>query len=151
MENKIKFSDLATILTICGLVLYSLGIIYWNSYFKMFNIDSSFIDFSFEKIISSTWWYLIPVIGLYIIYYIIFVNDFFKNKNITNNDVLYGILTTFSTVNGIVSNLDWYWYVVFSVLAIVVFLILRKPIGKINIVWIKYSVVFLLYISAMIC
>lgn len=53
--SKKTIVDTTTIITIGGIVLYQLGWLYWETYFKKFNIDSSFIELSIEKIITTTW------------------------------------------------------------------------------------------------
>lgn len=53
--SKKTILDYTTIITVCGVLLYQLGWLYWEQYFRILNINSSFIDIPFEKIISTTW------------------------------------------------------------------------------------------------
>lgn len=59
--SKNTIVDTATIITISGILLYQLGWSYWETYFNCLNIDSSFIEISIEKIISTTWTTIILV------------------------------------------------------------------------------------------
>jgi len=45
----------AALISIGGILLYQLGWLYWETYLNKLNIDSSFIEIPFEKIISTTW------------------------------------------------------------------------------------------------
>lgn len=53
-QIKIKTIDIATSLTIGGILLYALGWMYWTNYFTILNVNSSYIDLSFDKIIATT-------------------------------------------------------------------------------------------------
>lgn len=68
-ENKKSKNifDIATLLTIIGIFLYGLGWFYWSRYFSLFNIDVSFINISFDKIISTTWPLILSVLSGFII------------------------------------------------------------------------------------
>lgn len=56
-ENTLnKITDLATTITIGGIVLYQMGWVYWTNYFSVLDIDASFIEMPFEKFITTTWY-----------------------------------------------------------------------------------------------
>ena len=80
-DNKFKITDLGIVVTIGGILLYSLGWVYWKTYFKGLNIDISFIDLTIDRIIATTWLYVYVIIApfLFAIY-----NMF--NKNLTYYD-----------------------------------------------------------------
>lgn len=59
---KKKLFDIATILTVGGIILYQMGWIYWTNYFSAFNIDPSFIEMPFEKFIATTWYISLIII-----------------------------------------------------------------------------------------
>lgn len=54
--SKKNILDIATALTVGGIILYQMGWIYWTNYFSVFNIDASFIEMPFEKFIATTWY-----------------------------------------------------------------------------------------------
>lgn len=47
--------DFATTITIIGILLYYLGWVYWSNYLENFGIQLSFVEISPEKIIVTTW------------------------------------------------------------------------------------------------
>jgi hypothetical protein len=62
MNRNSEFVDIASVITIGGVLLYSLGFMYWKSYFEVFKIDISFIDFSIDRIIATTWLLIMAII-----------------------------------------------------------------------------------------
>lgn len=58
-KNDNSFGDFATLISICGIALYSLGWIYWNFFFKNLGISMSFFDLSFDKVIITTWPFIV--------------------------------------------------------------------------------------------
>lgn len=88
-ENNSHFWDAAVIITIGTSVMYLLGWTYWFNYFKYFGIGQEFIDFNFERIISTTWmlgfsfiFVIIILMGLDISNYNKFKDSYIKIKNI---------------------------------------------------------------------
>ncbi|MDL2143583.1 hypothetical protein QQY79_13715 [Flavobacterium tructae] len=73
-EKKKNLFDLATTITIGGIVLYQMSWIYWTNYFSNLNIDSSFIDMPIEKFIATTW-YLIVITPLSFIITIVLIYE----------------------------------------------------------------------------
>lgn len=63
---KKNILDIATTLTVGGIVLYQMGWAYWTAYFHNFNINSSFIEMPFEKFIATTWYISIIVFFAFI-------------------------------------------------------------------------------------
>ncbi|SEP08428.1 hypothetical protein SAMN05444671_4443 [Flavobacterium sp. CF108] len=59
--SKKTFLDYTAVITIGGILLYQLGWSYWETYLNNLNIDSSFIEISIEKIITTTWTTIILV------------------------------------------------------------------------------------------
>ena len=65
-ENKIKISDLGIIITIGGVMLYSLGWIFWVSFYMGLNIDESFVDIPIERVLADSWFpiaFFLPLIA----------------------------------------------------------------------------------------
>ena len=65
-KNSIFFNkifDFATILSLCGVLLYMYGWIYWSAYFGFFNIDPFYIEIPFSKIIATSW--LFAVVSIF--------------------------------------------------------------------------------------
>jgi|GEM_PF-7132438 len=46
--------EYAVLLAFGAAALYTLGWIYWSTYFKYFGIDMQFVDFSYHHVISTT-------------------------------------------------------------------------------------------------
>lgn len=66
-QNKKNLFDLATIITLGGILLYQMSWIYWTTYFHNLNIDSSFIDMSIDKFIATTWHLIIIIPSSFVI------------------------------------------------------------------------------------
>jgi hypothetical protein len=60
---KDKILTTTTITWILGVLMYGLGWMYWSSFYKSFNIDSSLIDLSGFKIVATTW----PIVLIWLI------------------------------------------------------------------------------------
>ncbi|MXO05771.1 hypothetical protein [Flavobacterium sp. HBTb2-11-1] len=88
-ENSRKsILDYTSIVTIGGILLYQLGWSYWETYLNNFNIDSSLIDISIEKIISTTW----TTILLVLLALLRSIEDFIRLKKQDTISVRYVIL-----------------------------------------------------------
>lgn len=106
---KIKTIDIATSLTIGGVLLYILGWMYWTKYFTTLNVNSSYINLSFEKIIATTWLLILNVFGGFLIS----IHHFFERKE-SDLDIMssiYVIICSIFILIGFTTN-DNFWYIV---------------------------------------
>ena len=100
-DNKFKISDFGILVTIGGILLYSLGWIYLQRYYDGLNIDVSFIDLSIDRVIATTW---IPFICLITILILCYMPFYFlhKKQNYTiNNKILNFYQTVSISISGI--------------------------------------------------
>jgi len=106
-QTKIKTIDIATSLTIGGILLYVFGWMYWTKYFSTLNINSSYINLSFEKIIATTWLLILNVIGGFLIS----IHHFFERKesDLDAMSSIYVIICSIFILIGYATN-DNFWY-----------------------------------------
>lgn len=90
--------DYTAVITIGSILLYQLGWVYWETYLNLFNIDSSFIDIPFEKMISTTWTSILFVI-------IAFSRSIETAYYLKEEDEIYTINVVFLLVIGILLTL----------------------------------------------
>ena len=106
---KIKTIDIATSLTIGGILLYALGWMYWTKYFTILNVNSSYINLSFDKIIATTWLLMLNIIGGFLVS----IQHFFERKesdlDITSS--IYVIICSIFILLGFTTN-DNFWYII---------------------------------------
>ncbi|VXB74532.1 conserved membrane hypothetical protein [Flavobacterium sp. 9R] len=143
------FLDFATLISICGIALYILGWLYWNYFFKNLNISLSFFDLSFDKVISTTW----PFIILSVMGFIpIFVQ--ITGEEIKSWDIMTAV---FIVVNGLLLSLfyllkfDYYLWIFIStssIYFIVRYFMLRKKVRLyfISVQSIKYVFLITIYV-----
>ena len=79
-QNKRNLFDLATIITLGGILLYQMSWIYWTNYFSNLNIDSSFIDMPIDKFIATTWHLMIIIPSSFVIAIILIYENNDNNK-----------------------------------------------------------------------
>ncbi|WP_433763352.1 hypothetical protein [Flavobacterium ginsenosidimutans] len=96
MGTKKKFSykifDFATIVTMAGLFLYVLGMIYMKSYYNELKVPGSLLDLSVNNVISRTWFFIAyAVLGLLPIYGHLFIHNYGKKKVIVNHCIFFVI------------------------------------------------------------
>jgi len=126
--KKIKIVDLASFLTICGVLLYLFGWLYWSSFYNELNIDSSFISIPFEKLLATTWSYVFLAMGFYCGALLLFYNS--KNDDkfsfvYTLFTIVIPIITVLSMTN--VISILWYSILMFItiLISVVIHLVLR--------------------------
>lgn len=131
---KVKISDLATIITIVGILMYSLGWIYWNTYFNTLTIDTSFIDIPFDRIIVTTWWFLIfSVFSFNFLFQ--YIVDCSENKKQFDSLIIGIQIFTGIYISIILAfNLNVWWLLLGMFLSIPIYKILDhfRPKSKIN-------------------
>lgn len=89
-EKKNTFGDFATWISICGIAFYILGWIYWNCFYKALNISLSFFDLSFDKVIITTWPFILLSIAGFIPTFVQISGE--KNKSWDIITVIYVIV-----------------------------------------------------------
>lgn len=148
-----KTIDLATTITICGIFLYSLGWIYWTIFFKTLNISSSYIDISFDKIIATTWFLVLIIIGGFFLSFQYYFEE--KNENLEITSSGYVIICSLLILLGVTTS-NYVWYVCFFIFLLIYAILIKamhfygKNLGKISKKIFIYIVLFLFYISACI-
>lgn len=143
LPNK-GFLDLATVLTVAGILLYYLGWMYWEKYFITLSIKPSLIDLSFDKIIVTTW---LTVISLIISFTFTFqqvfhVNRYQKEIEICNLILLF-LTSIFISLTSKFQNYGWWFYFVTLAIFLVIKLLQRNR--KFPLVYLskKKSIVFI--------
>lgn len=99
-DKKKTIIDFAAVLSVGGVILYQMGWMYWEKYFEYLNIDSSFVDIPFDKMITTTWTQL-AMIGL--VFMSLFQQYYYTKEKI---NVLHNISITsalFFTLIGVLS------------------------------------------------
>lgn len=152
-QTKINTIDIATALTIGGILLYVLGWMYWTKYYSILNINSSYINLSFEKIIATTWVLILNIIGGFIIS----IHHLFerKERDLDLISSIYVIICSILILVGYATN-DDFWYIL--LLAFFLFYaILIKILTKIGIkfrrmtknIYINISIILIFFASSM--
>lgn len=119
LENFLKFT---AIIPIVGILLYSLGWNYWDKYFEEFGIAETLISLSIEKIIITTWPFLIGAILLanFPIIHIL------ENKTEDKFEILTAVFVIFIAILlGVESELTNTGFLVTFLVAVFVFIILK--------------------------
>ncbi|MNR07410.1 hypothetical protein D3C85_1235270 [compost metagenome] len=152
-QTKIKTIDIATSLTIGGILLYVFGWMYWTKYFSTLNINSSYINLSFEKIIATTWLLILNVIGGFLIS----IHHFFERKesDLDAMSSIYVIICSIFILIGFATN-DNFWYTLllgfFLLYAIVMKVMIKtgKKFGRMSKnIFINISIVLIFLSSSM--
>lgn len=94
--SKKTLFDYTAVITIGGILLYQLGWVYWERYLNKVGIDSSFIDISFEKIISTTW----TSLAIILLGFALSIEKIFKLKD---KDTIYIVDGLFILIIGIIT------------------------------------------------
>lgn len=149
--------DITTILTLVGINLYSLGWIYWTHYYRILNIDKSFIDIPFERIIVTSWLYdFIVIFGFIpIIFYLLKLKSDKKFKIVT---AIWYLTTSMFILTSVLffENKLIYVSIVYIILQFLLYLIviisnkLKFDIEIIPKRWFIYFLIMVVYITSVI-
>lgn len=149
-----KVIDIASLISIGGILLFNLGWIYWTSYFKTLQIDPSFIEIPFSKLLVTTWYYVLLVFsGFYLTF-----NYFIESKNDDKINVLAACWVILNSLLFICFWLEIFsvsWMAIIfcsiSVLFISLYIVIRKKKIAINIMSpaiFKYILIVVIYVSS---
>ncbi|MBC7607579.1 MAG: hypothetical protein H7199_11595 [Burkholderiales bacterium] len=133
-EKEIKKNwifDFASILAVGGIVLYSLGWTYWSKYYKDLKIDFTFIDLQTDKIIATTWLFVISMLSFFVLAF----THILENKHKSTIDA---IGTAFVIASGIIiflgssSIINIRWFVGSVIFSFFLLFIIRWFCNKLN-------------------
>ena len=127
--------DYATIITLSGVFLYQLGWVYWESYLRNLGINNSFIDIPIEKIISTTWTFVVLVL----IGFSISIEQIFKLKDSDKVYILDNILIVLIGAIGLFILENKHFFKIIGIITFIVLFInkeipvtIKNRIGIIN-------------------
>jgi hypothetical protein len=129
--KRIKILDIASILTICGILFYFFGWMYWSSFYKELNIDVSFIDIPYEKLIVTTWIYVLAMMG----YFFGSIESLFhadKNDKFSVFDAFISFLSPVIVVLLLTEIISIIWFIIINVIFYFLILVSSKICHKYN-------------------
>lgn len=125
-SQKKTFFDIATVLTVSGILLYYLGWMYWQKYFLTLSIRPSLVEISFEKVIVTTW---LTIIGLVLSFGFAF-QHLIENKEKKDFEIFDSFYVIIISIFLALSSKaeEYFWYILTGVLLVYVTvrLIVRK-------------------------
>jgi len=142
--------DIATLITISGILLYSLGWFYWNNFFSFFKIQNSLIELTFEKNISTTWTYcIIVILGFHHVFYYLYETR--KREKYDFFSAIWFLITSiflFMYINS--NNINWIigLFLTLAIFSLIIYFVKKKNIeneilSKRNF---QYLLIFIIYI-----
>jgi hypothetical protein len=147
-EKNFTLRNFTTWISISGIALYVLGWIYWNFFYKSLNIPLSFFDLSFDKVIITTWPFIILAIAGFIPTVAHVTGE--KNRSWDIITVIYIVIDTLLLSFYQLLKFDYYLvsFIIISIIYAINILIIHRmkiEVKYISVKLIRYLIIILFY------